>query len=217
MGLNDAAAEPIADNADAGPDTVPTQLDRPEDDWLDIEQAETLMKSLGVSRTTRTIQRMCRKGKLTARLVPTETGSRYIIQKSSIEKLASDMHEILPSGQGATNDEFGPTEQISSFTAAPVSKGEAHQTSEPINDTIIDLKDQQIDMLATQLETANHQIAVKDNQISVKDEQIATMLERDHETNILIQNLQRMIGLPEAPNQREPTGRAGDGSANLVN
>ena len=56
---------------------------------------------------------------------------------------------------------------------------------------IIGIKDDQITFLKSQLDIAN-------KQIEMKDEQINTMLERDHETNVLIQNLQRLMALPEA-------------------
>ena len=65
---------------------------------------------------------------------------------------------------------------------------------------IIELKNEQIVMLQSQVETANAQI-------SVKDEQIATMHERDHETNILIQNLQGLVALPQARAEPNMTSR----------
>ena len=58
-------------------------------------------------------------------------------------------------------------------------------------DQILTLKDEQISLLSSQLDTANKQIAIK-------DEQIGAMIERDHETNVLIQNLQQLVALPEA-------------------
>ena len=75
----------------------------------------------------------------------------------------------------------------------PEPKPEAEQSPDPHQShlrEIISIKDEQIDMLQSQVATANIQIAMK-------DEQIGEMLERGHETNHLIQNLQRMIGLPE--------------------
>lgn len=166
-------------------------LEEPSENWLDIKQTEEKLRQLGVSRTTRTVQKFCHQGKLTAKLVPTESGSRYIVKESSIEEFVERMQDVLP------GNSFAPSETPDLGSHLDHSRQRAE--SEPSNrgdtapqlETVIDLKDQHIQMLSAQLDTANRQI-------SVKDDQIAAMLERDHETNVLIQNLQRMIALPEA-------------------
>ncbi len=165
--------------------------DRLSENWVDIQQAEILLRNQGVSRTTRTIQRFCQKGDLESRLVPTETGSRYIINERSIEALAKRLRETLPGNSFPTNE----TDSIENAAAGQAPGSDQITQSVGTDDThmrqVVGLKDQHITMLQTQLAIAN-------NQIAVKDEQFAAMIERDHETNILIQNLQRMVGLPEA-------------------
>jgi hypothetical protein len=69
----------------------------------------------------------------------------------------------------------------------------------------------------TQLETDNAflktQLAAKDTQLASKDTQIAALLERDHETNTLIQGLQRMLMLsaPEPGDLSRQPGEQGRG------
>ncbi len=189
---------------------APTQqpIDQ-ETNWLDVEQAAELLKERGISRTIRTIQKMCKRGDLNARLVPTENGVRYIISDLSIDEFVERHNEKLPSGgfePKAINDDV-VVEQNSNPTNvgnepievnAPTSQTE--QNPAPHLKEIIELKDQHIAMLQSQVETANTQIAVK-------DEQIGAMLERDHETNVLIQNLQNLVALPEGRStQNERTG-----------
>lgn len=167
--------------------------------WLDVEQTATLLNERGISRTIRTIQKMCKRGDFDAKLVPTENGVRYIINDQSIEDFITRHNQKLPSsslepeeGQETVRTaESQPIEPAPSSNPEP--KPEAEQSPEPHHShlrEIISIKDEQIDMLQSQLATAN-------NQIAMKDEQIGEMLERGHETNHLIQNLQRMIGLPE--------------------
>ena len=167
--------------------------------WLDVEQAAELLKERGISRTIRTIQKMCKRGDLNARLVPTENGVRYIISDLSVDEFVERHNEKLPSGgfePKAINDD-APVDQNQNLTsvadepveANPPTSQTDHNPASHLKD-IIELKDQHIAMLQSQVETANIQIAVK-------DEQIGAMLERDHETNVLIQNLQNLVALPE--------------------
>ena len=199
----------IEQTLDSNPDKEPVQepepIEAPIANWVDVEQASVLLRDKGVSRTIRTIQKMCKRGDFEANLVPTETGVRYIINEESIDEFVNRHNQKLP----ADSFGVGDTAQDNDFDTNPASDAsfrrvdEAQSNSTLTTDAdgehlreIIDLKDQHISMLQSQLGTAN-------NQIAVKDEQFAAMIERDHETNILIQNLQRMVGLPEVKPQPE--------------
>lgn len=178
----------LTEEQDGGAD-VPNDQVEPNltDNWLDIREAEALLRELGIARTTRTIQRFCQRGELEARLVPTENGSRYIIRQNSIEAFADRFHEILPAGGFTPKTE----EHVSGSTNEPTNVRSTNSRSGTHMDQILTLKDEQISLLSSQLDTANKQIAIK-------DEQIGAMIERDHETNVLIQNLQQLVALPEA-------------------
>jgi len=162
---------------------------QPMENWVDIQQAEVLLREHGVSRTTRTIQRFCQKGDLRSRLVPTETGSRYIIDETSIEALAKKLRETLPGNNNLRNIGERPDAKNFHNPSENQTAVEGTISQDAHMQEIVVLKNQHIELLQSQLATAN-------NQIAMKDEQIGEMLERDHETNHLIQNLQRMVGLP---------------------
>lgn len=49
------------------------------------------------------------------------------------------------------------------------------------------------DFLKRQIEAKDGQLAIKDKQIAAKDDQIAALIERDRETNILMQSLQHIL------------------------
>lgn len=180
-------------------------------DWVDIEETDRLLREHGIARNIRTIQRMCKRGDLVARLVPTENGVRYLIERGSIDEFVDRHNQIMPTGKGS-DEELGvqkaPSETMSprgvlqtisqeanGNHADPVATDNAHARE------ILAIKDEQISFLKTQLDIANRQI-------EVKDEQINTMLERDHETNVLIQNLQNLMALPEG--RKNKGWQAGD-------
>jgi hypothetical protein len=183
------------------------ELIEPEISWLDVEQAAELLKERGISRTIRTIQKMCKREDLVAKLVPTENGVRYIISDISIDDFVERHNQKMPSGGFASkpldDEENGGVETVGTKAADEATStasldqagAEAHFKE------IVGLKDQHIALLESQLAAANGQIAVK-------DEQIATMHERDHETNILIQNLQGLVALPERRSETPPPTNA---------
>ncbi len=181
----------------------PVKAEEPETTWLDVEQAAAHLSEKGISRTIRTIQRLCKRGDLIAKLVPTENSARYIISERSLGDYVTRHNEKLPSGSLDPDQSTNSLAQHSPEDAelqAESSKSGGLDAVSSSNASIhlreiIDLKDQQIAMMQSQIDTANAQLAVK-------DEQIATMHERDHETNVLIQNLQNLLALPEARSAR---------------
>ena len=64
--------------------------------------------------------------------------------------------------------------------------------------------EREVERLQDDREFLRGQIKVKDNQIAVKDEQISAMLEREHETNVLIQGLQQILSPLLGSPRREP-------------
>ena len=169
---------------------------RPFADWVDIETTSEILRDEGVVRTIRTIQRMCKRGDLVARLVPTENGVRYLIERGSIYEFVERHNQMMPSGKlTASSDAMG---EKRSNDGQPISQTERMGNSQQVAEEkqvhlqeILSMKKDQIEFLKGQLDLANEQLRVK-------DEQISTMLERDHETNILIQNLQQLMALPAA-------------------
>ncbi len=187
------------DKGDADQDSK-EQTPLKQSSWIEINQTIGELERQGIKRTVRSVQRYCNRGKLTCKLVPTENSVRYLIEKSSIADFVKQHNESMPSqGFSSQSDdrEHGPnlgTEQLANMDKIHIAQ--SNQQSE----LILSLKDQQIDMLKSQLTVTN-------KQLDMKDEQISAMLERDHETNVLIQNLQNLMALPSAgqtsPHSRE--------------
>ena len=191
-----------------------------DDNWIDIEQVALRLQGQGVPRTIRTIQRMCKREALNCRLVPTENGVRYLVTENSIDEFVVKHNQTMPTGNstihnigsdtsdGSNPYPVDPAQQSElksqSNASGPETAVNTHKTNSPTSNEghlreIVALKDEQINLLKSQLDTAN-------TQITVKDEQIMANSERDHETNVLLQNLQNLVGqLPalEVPNPRQ--------------
>ncbi|MEM9676547.1 MAG: helix-turn-helix domain-containing protein [Pseudomonadota bacterium] len=192
------------------------EVEPPKTRWVTIEQAADHLRQKGVTRAIRTIQKMCQRGTLTCELVPTEIGSRYLIVEESIDAFVEQQNAKLPSGTFFIRNGSDQTDdKVAAGDNAPFNQTMASEASadrwEPQPATqpqtgvdqlahaqeIIQLKDEQLAMQRAQIETANKQLAVK-------DEQILSMMDRDHETNVLLQNLQRMAGLLSANPDVDP-------------
>lgn len=187
-------------------DNPPNDAPRPFADWVDIETTDELLREEGITRTIRTIQRMCKRGDLAARLVPTENGVRYLIERGSIYEFVERHNQIMPSGKGKDevldnipikNLSKDSSEQNAAENPSPKQSPDIGENATHLKE-VLSMKDEQLEFFKEQLNLAN-------DQLRVKDEQIITMLERDHETNILIQNLQQLMGLPSARNTNVST------------
>jgi hypothetical protein len=67
--------------------------------------------------------------------------------------------------------------------------------------------EREVEQLSDDREFLRDQIKVKDGQIALKDQQIGAMLERDRETNILLQGLHKFLA-PLLGSSRSNTGEA---------
>ncbi len=175
----------------------------PDSEWLEIDQTVQMLREKGITRTVRSIQRYCSKNKLNCNLTPTENGVRYLIERNSVERFVERHNQTLPSVHFGSQDTVQPDQQENP-TGVDMDSGQAPEPgmADPSNngvhlETVLSMKDQQIDLLSRQLEVANRQL-------EVKDDLLASLVERDHETNVLIQNLQRMAGLPEPESGQHP-------------
>jgi transposase len=102
-------------------------------------------------------------------------------EETTTESPGTDKHLSEQVGTGA--QAFTPV-SINDHMTEPVSARE--NTSAPVGTGASQDNTQMIEFLMKQIDT-------KDQQLAVKDRQIESMLERDHETNILIQGLQTSL------------------------
>lgn len=160
---------------------------------LSVEEAADRYAAAGHPRTIRAIQKYCGRGDLESQKVETTYGERYLITPASVDR---HIAMIAERSQASGREQPRPD--------APVRTPEAHAASS--SEQRADVREQpRTDAADTryvaQLESENTFLKT---QIVTKDTQITALLERDRETNTLIQGLQRMLGpLLSAPRRSE--------------
>ena len=161
---------------------------------LSIEDALSRYETAGLPRTTRSIQRYCAKGHLDAHRIETPFGEKFLITPASVDRHISYINEVrlvatsrdVP--RHAATNVAGENKYDESRQGAATGTDELRQatTTEPLS-RLVAAEDRYVARLESENEFLRGQVAVK-------DKQIAEMLERGHETNSLINGLQRMLG-----------------------
>ena len=144
---------------------------------ITVEEAAALFEAGGVPRNKRSIRRYCKRGDLTTCVVvDTEHGRQWMIDQAEVETYITQLQQIR-------DQSTRPRPAISGHDRrAPALPGGDRVEEGP---------------------TASDMTTFLKNQIEEKDKQINALLERDRETNILIQGLQRMVLALHAP-ETEP-------------
>ncbi len=176
---------------------------------LTIEEAADRYAAAGHPRTIRAIQKYCARGDLECQKAETAFGQRYLITAASIARHIAQIIDVsqAPGRVQPRTDASVRSSEVGHETAVLSSASVREQPRTDVPD----------ERYVAQLESDNvflkTQLAAKDTQLASKDTQIAAFLERDHETNALIQGLQRMLLLsaPEAGNVSRPPGEQGRG------
>jgi hypothetical protein len=195
---------------------------------LTVEEAAQHYDAAGHSRTLRAIQKYCLRGDLDCMKQDTVYGQRYRITPESVARHLAQIDELTAAkGRGqsrpaasvpmaamlvATGDEPPASAAEQSRPDAPVREGERNESTPVRDQPRPDAADARyIGSLERENDFLRDQIGRKDHQIEQRDIQIQSMIERDRETNFLIQGLQRMLGLGSG--QPPPSGGdAGDNS-----
>lgn len=183
----DACMDMPADNGRPRP--ALTGLDRTEPDRefsLTVQQASERYAQLGHPRNPRSVRRFCQQGKILCVEVQTDNFTKaYLIDPSSVDRHVQEIEETHSRSRPDTSglDRPGPANDQIEITE--------------LERRVHDLR------YVTLLEKVN---ASQAEEIKIKNEQIAALLERDHETNALINGLQRMIGPLLAPPPRIDSG-----------
>jgi hypothetical protein len=167
----------------------------PDDYTLTIDEAAVRYEHAGHPRTTRTIQRYCAKGHLECLRQETPFGEKYMITPTSVARHIAQIAEFAST----------TSRDLSRHVAVDVAPPNRQEIDKDDAPTGLDMSRQAAaeDRYLSQLETENSFLKT---QVAVKDTQIAALLERDHETNALINGLQRMLApLLGAPDRHPPT------------
>ena len=171
--------------------------------WLTVQGAVAYCLSKGLSRTSKTVRKWAQRARdpesgtaeISVKAQDTENGFRWLIDRSSLDVKIEQEKQFEQRKDGDANDS-NASEQVATglHPSAPVLAEEqtvsevstTPHLSKPVLTGAKQNNEQMIDFLMKQIDT-------KDQQLAVKDRQIETMLERDHETNILIQGLQTSL------------------------
>ena len=168
-------------------------------EWLTVQGAVTYCQTKGLSRTPKTIRKWAMRsqnldggtGDVVSRSQDTENGFRWLLERSSLDvKIAQELefdsrkkaesflpNLLEPVVTGADGVEAVQlNEQATEQVGTNANPSEAVQTLPHPDSAYLTFLEKQLDRA--------HQ------QIDVKDRQIDALLERDRETNFLIQGLQ---------------------------
>lgn len=179
---------------------------------LSIEDALARYEAAGVPRTPRSIQRYCAKGDLECHRVETPFGVKFLITPASVDRHIAYINEVR-----LVATSRGMSRQVATDVAAeniadeprdeaPTSGDRERQaaTEVPVSQPVA-ADNRIIELLERENEFLRKQIEVKDNQI-------AEQQERAHETNSLVNGLQRLIApLLAAPERMRDTDERGLG------
>lgn len=176
----------------------------PDDHILTIEDALARYEHAGHPRTRRSIQRYCAKGHLDCLRQETPFGEKYLITPGSVARHIAQIEELASatgrdvSRQVATDVAADQTREL-----RPENLATSPDVSRPVA--------AEVERVEHENEFLRKQIDVKDGQLAVKDKTIEALLERDRETNILVNQLQKMLAplLPQSPENRETNSERG--------
>src|SRR5690349_21832894 len=190
---------------------------------LTAEEAALRYEAAGHSRTLRAIQKYCLRGDLDCIKQETLYGQRYRITPESVARHLAQIEEVTAAngrGQSRPDANMRMASMLPANTNEPAATGNEHsrpdattpatavEKTEPDADrhgveqdaTVReqprpDADPRYVALLERENDFLRDQIARKDHQIEQRDTQIQSMIERDRETNILIQGLQRLLRL----------------------
>ena len=200
--------------------------------WLSVADAVVLCAEMGLSRDIKTIRRWAQRSharpenaEVLVHEQDTPTGFRYVIEKTSLErKIAQELAfeanraeadiagQAPPRPDGSAPVPVEDPGQIGAGTEAgtppPVPPGPDMSVRKL---DVVSIGD---DFLKEQISQKDGQITELNAQIERRDRQIDAMLERDKETNILINTLQETLsqamGLESPARMQLRVHRAGD-------
>ncbi len=199
---------------------------------LPIEAVADRYAAAGFPRTIRTLQRYCASGHLDAQKVATALGDKYYVAPYSVTRHLAQIAEMAQFATGATSHDrtrhdVQGIERVSPIYRAPFVRttGDDVSASGSVATEHDSLRQETTTHTPRQAQTEPDQprrdatdpglspkyveVLERENaflrdQVNKKDQQIEALLERDRETNFLVQGLQKMLApLLGGPRQDE--------------
>lgn len=167
--------------------------------WLTVPQATLLCAEAGLPRTIKTIRRWAQRSaenpdqpEIIAEKQDMENGFRWLIERNSLElKIAQELEfdRRATEGQVRSPEHMSPTGP--DMSAAVPSQETTPDTSTPVDDMS---GQERADSAQRERFEANASIVeFLKKQLEVKDRQIESLMDRDRETNVLLQGLQTSL------------------------
>ncbi len=161
---------------------------------IPVEEILIRLREANIEKSKDTVQRYCREGSLDCKKLG--LFKRFFATEKSLVVLLKKMQPDEDARNCIKVHEVASTKNVveTKDTDAPASnRAQVQPTAEETGPeetakTITPEEDQGL------VSFLKEEIRVKNKQLEVKDTQIAAMLERDHETNILIRGLQNQLG-----------------------
>ncbi len=169
---------------------------------LTVEEAAARYEAAGHARTMRAIQKYCARGDLDCIKEETEYGQRYRITPMSVARHIEQIEQV---SQTPGRDQPRSDANVRALeTEIVTEQNDDPPVREQPRPAAPD--DRYVGLLESENVFLRDQIDRKDHQIEQRDTQIEAMIERDRETNILIEQLQRRIPmLAQAERRDDPT------------
>ena len=181
--------------------------------WLSVPEAVAYCEAQGLRRNIKTVRRWAARSlarpesaEALAREQDTPNGFRHLIERNSLDrKIAQELAfeanraPADPSGPDGTGPDTaappepqsGPENALPSGPVPPEPDRVEADMSEPVRRLeVTSIGD---DFLKGQIAQKDTQIGELNDQLKRRDEQIMTLLERDRETNLLINGLQQTL------------------------
>jgi hypothetical protein len=160
---------------------------------LSIEDALVRYEQAGLPRTTRSIQRYCAKGDLDCHGVETPFGVKFLITPTSVDRHIAYIKEVRQVATSRDLSRHAATDVAGENKDEGAGREAATSTDEPRQPATEDVVSRPVATDNRVVELLERENEFLRGQVAVKDQQIADMQERAHETNSLINGLQRLL------------------------
>jgi hypothetical protein len=168
---------------------------------LTVEEVARRYEAAGHPRTLRAVQKYCARGDLDCVKEETEFGQRYRITSESVARHLAQIEEVRQAN-GRDQSRTDASVRSLELPLEQPKNNEATVREQPRPDATDTRYVAQLENENAYLRAQNEK---KDQQLERRDHQIEAMIERDMETNTLIQGLQRLLGLPPGQPRSGPT------------
>ena len=165
--------------------------------YMTLDEVANAFKTAGVERARRSLQRYCENGLLIATKFDTESGPQYFVKAQSVQPAIDAVKELELS---RTRRDAVHKDTI---TTTPAMELAANQNTTQPSSTPAPDTNPVMERYVSRLE---HDLELAEKENKTKNDLITSLLDRNRETNVLMQDMHRMLAttlpLAKAPRHR---------------